>query len=453
MSKTSVCNDNELLKLWTAEMGETDAQTNKMQFAIFQEYGKDEKAFAIDFDLIWSWLGFSKKFTASRAFICNFKLNVDYIEQSKEEYIKSLNKGAQQEFGSANRNRILLNFVAYKKFCMIANTSKSPQNRAYVLKIENVMKMIADSKHIQYLKNEQQALVGKISQASQQTSKDADRKIELGRHAALVEANLKTSLVYILRLQEFQNDSFIVKIGYTKDNLTERIRAASSNYGCKALVLDVFPCYNSYNLEQAIFCNHVFLANQFTGKINNKSTSIETCLVKNSNAYTLLKRFITKEIKDPKYHSSIADQLQLINATTEQNKVSNQTLQLNIQKDMIAIQVIELQSKHSELASQVKSSEINEVTICSPNLVSIQPLKTGANIEQENQKIKLKNNTIKLENQRAYFAIQKQKLANEAKLLEEFANIYLIFENDKVGLLNMMKILAMRNNSKCENCI
>lgn len=214
-------------------------------------------------------------------------------------------------------------------------------------------------------------------------TKKEEHEVERGHHNALLNANLKTSLVYVLRVQEFEDESFIIKVGFTKGDLKERIDHASSNYGCNALLLDVFPCHNSFPLEQAVLHHPRFLSIKFTDVVNDTSKSIETFHVKTLDEYAVLKKIIKKEWRSVKYHFFSAEEVKV------------QVLQARldgIEKDRIANETIHL----------------------------------------TNQTIKLNNEKNLIENQAIH----------QTKIIDERALLFGIFKDDTVGLLKMIEIIG-----------
>ena len=79
--------------------------------------------FAIDFDNVWEFIGFSTKASSKRLLNKYFKENEDY----KVLLNRSVEQKIDETRGGFNHETIMLNVRAFKKLCLKANTSKSEQ--------------------------------------------------------------------------------------------------------------------------------------------------------------------------------------------------------------------------------------------------------------------------------------------------------------------------------------
>lgn len=331
--------EDELMALLKAEIGEEHAAMYKMQFQLSLHFGGDDKAFVVDLDYVWPWLGYTKKCTAYRALSTTFTKNLDYIEQTREEYIQDHGSAVRHTVnGGLNKKYILLNFASYKVFCISADTPKAAENRLYMCKVESVVhlhrKMILDQSILHGITickefdDKTRANADKLLTVT----KESIYKCERSRHVALIEANRNISLVYALRILEFPDNSFILKVGFTKNDLIERVKAASKKFGCDALVIDVFRCTNSDELEKAVFGLPQFSSKRYHEKINDES-SIEIFHVKDRFVYNNLKNLIKKEVKDPKYHRNTENQLQMLVAQNQERLIDERAMIFEMFKD------------------------------------------------------------------------------------------------------------------------
>ena len=129
------------------------------------------------------------------------------------------------------------------------------------------------------------------------------KNIELEKfktHEFLIDYNKKKNLVYFCILQSFVDNSFIMKIGWTKD-IETRIHALSSQFGIKVIILNVFVCENSYNLEQFLHNNAEIVKYKYTGLINNKGCSTEAYHIPSQKEYEKIVKFTNNEMN--KYNS------------------------------------------------------------------------------------------------------------------------------------------------------
>jgi hypothetical protein len=168
LSASAPANDC-LSTLLLSEMNTEEQQLFVKSFEIYLQHGHDDKAFVVNYDDVWQWMGFSRKDTGKTLLIKTFAENVDYVIQKSSEFLtqpkteqKSIEvltppereqKSVTENRGGQNKETILLTVDTFKDFCMRASTAKAKVIRGYYLKMEKIL-----HKHMQECQNEAKAL-------------------------------------------------------------------------------------------------------------------------------------------------------------------------------------------------------------------------------------------------------------------------------------------------------
>jgi len=70
--------NDELFTLIKSQMSETDEELFMTSYYLYLQYGKDNTAFVVDFDMVWREIQFSRKGDAKQLLIKKFNDGVDY---------------------------------------------------------------------------------------------------------------------------------------------------------------------------------------------------------------------------------------------------------------------------------------------------------------------------------------------------------------------------------------
>lgn len=245
-------------------------------FDLFLKNGNNRLSFVVDFDKVWSMLGFTNKGNAKRILIKDFVENVDYITNVP-------NTSAE---GGQNKMDIMLNVATFKDFCMKSNTPKAKSIRSYYVKVEELF---------------HEAMV-KIAYSANDQLEEMKETVRKDRHNILVTAHYKTGLVYIMIMRI--GNIWIYKIGKT-DNIQDRVNKLSSYFGTQVYVLDVFPCKDNANLERFIHASPLVAPYKYTEEINGHA-SIETYNF-DTSMYERVRKYITNNRRsfDSKYSEDL----------------------------------------------------------------------------------------------------------------------------------------------------
>jgi phage anti-repressor protein len=131
---TSITNNNsssnELLAFIKHSFTSDEQQLFVDNFHIYLNF--PDEAFIVDLDKVYEWLGYSKKFTATRKLIDCFEENIDYIVQNT---VHSHTNGGS----GLNKCTYLMTVDAFKEFCSTAGTDRGKQIRKYYIKLEKCL--------------------------------------------------------------------------------------------------------------------------------------------------------------------------------------------------------------------------------------------------------------------------------------------------------------------------
>ncbi len=136
--------DDRLLTLMKEELNTEEQQQFVNSFKLYLKYGYDDKAFVIDFDNVWKWVGFSQKDKAKRLLINKFIEDINFIYQKEvprtgELFVEEEKFIDNKKSKTWNKEIILLNVSTFKKFCMKASTKRAEEICDYYLKMEKIM--------------------------------------------------------------------------------------------------------------------------------------------------------------------------------------------------------------------------------------------------------------------------------------------------------------------------
>ena len=217
-----------------------------------------EKDFMVDLDDVWKWLGFNKKYNATIALHKHFTENVDYINLAPYE---SGARSDDEKWGGQNIKKIMMTINCFKSLCLKAQTTKAYDIHKYYLKMEKLLNEVIGEESMEFkqiieeqkrlLDQKEEALVQK-EEALLQKDEALTKAPELERHKLLLRkyGQITGSLVYIVRIKEGDNGTYIIKIGESRKGIKNRLTEFKQKYGNQVLILDCFPVHDSAGLEK-----------------------------------------------------------------------------------------------------------------------------------------------------------------------------------------------------------
>ena len=310
--------NDELFTLIKSQMSEKDEELFMTSYYLYLQYGKDNTAFVVDFDMVWKEIQFSRKADAKQLLIKKFKEHIDY-KITATEYAVAVLEGGQKQNGGQNKETILLTVDCFKNFCMLAGTPKSKEIRKYYIKMEIIMH--------QYTENQLEKYQMKTIEL-QQNLKQSQIETSMKRSEVLIEMSKNKNLVYVCKIQQLDNGNTIIKIGDTSD-IESRMKALNSKFACKVIVLDIFLCDNSYRFEQFLHNSPEIVKYKYTNVINNMSSSTETYLINNYKQYDKIVRFINDNIL------KFTKDIEFMKLLIEDKKLNVEKDKITLEKDKI----------------------------------------------------------------------------------------------------------------------
>jgi hypothetical protein len=250
--------DDQLSKLLHDNLNTEEQKLFVQSFQTYLYYGNDDKAFVINLDDVWKWVGFSNKGNAKTFLLKHFIENKDYtvelLQLQKQVY------EGEKNHGGINKETVMMTVNTFKKFCMKASTKRADEICDYYVKMENIMHNYI----IEKIKENKQKLLEMDTQLQ-----TANFQIEVERHNVLIQTYSMKRLVYIMKVITLDDGSFIIKIGES-ENIKERVEKLSAEFGTKIIVLEIFTCEDSRAFEKFLHKYPEINKYKYSEPVNNK---------------------------------------------------------------------------------------------------------------------------------------------------------------------------------------
>ena len=228
-------------------------------FYCYLHYKKED--FAIDFNGIWRWLGFSTKQKAKELLFKYFIIEIDYkielINMNEDKTIFNLlgeNK-LREETRGRKTDIVLITINTFKRFCMKANTKKAVQIHEYFINLEETLYETLDEESSELrlqLDNKQQQLLDKQYQLEQkQLELEQEKKNKNWLLNRRYNSFKLGDTIYLYK--DYKDDTgkeFIYKIGKTK-NISER-ENEYSNTSKSGKIVYIQNCLNCDLTEKVL---------------------------------------------------------------------------------------------------------------------------------------------------------------------------------------------------------
>lgn len=279
---SNILNDDEFIKSLSTEFTNDEQQLFMKNFKQYLQYGTDDKSFVINFDDVWEWVGFTQKNNAKRLLVKSFTKDIDYV------VMKALIFEDQTTVnGGQNKEKIMLTVNTFKKFCLKADTKRADEVCNYYIKMENVLNKYITSKLLEMNNN--------ILLLELKTKNDN----EINNHKMLIDKYDKKKLVYVMKVKHVTPESFVIKIGKTR-NIKERITTLNSEFKTQLIILNVFECEKYEEFEVYLHNHNRIKPLQYQDE---DVKSRECFLLKHDEHYNMIKRIIERSIIAYKYES------------------------------------------------------------------------------------------------------------------------------------------------------
>ena len=287
ITKLSKTYNNRLLTKIKETFTENQQQLFISSFYSYLNYNKDD--FVISLDDIWKWLGFSQKEVAKRLLENNFKENIDYncllcrsAEQKKETR------------GGYNKLTVLLTIKCFKLFCIKAGTKKSNEIHEYFIKLEELLQdvILEECNEIKLqLENKDKEYEIKLKK-----EKQLERQEILLREFATIG-----SIVYIIKVKSYDDGTYVIKIGESRQGINARYTEHKSSYE-EILLLDCFMVQKSKEFEGFLH-NHKDIKPSKVRYLEGHEKENELFLIGKKLTYQNILNIINYNIKNYNYTS------------------------------------------------------------------------------------------------------------------------------------------------------
>ena len=304
--------------------------------------------FVIDLDDIWGWIGFSNKSNSKNLLLKYFNENIDYKILKKKDIETEEIIPKKENRGGQNKEIIMLNMNTFKKFCIKAQTKKSDEINDYFIKLQDIL--FDESNELrEKLEKKDIELEEKDIELEEKDIEIDKKNIELKNQKELErekfllnEYGYIGSIIYIVKVKNFDNASYIIKIGESRRGIKKRYNEHKLRYD-NVLLLDCFKVDKSKDFESFIHNHPNIKFNKVKDLIGHEKEN-ELFLIGHNLTYDILLEVINSNIH--KY-----------NYTVEQLLIENELLNNKIEK--IEIQNGETQNK--EINNDNQPNMINDL--------------------------------------------------------------------------------------------
>jgi len=297
--------------------------------------------FVIDLDNVWKWMGFSQKDAAKRVVEKNFVIDKDYkrllhraVEQTKSTNTMGVEVGEAKKSnrGGHNKETIMLNVETFKKFCLKAGTKKADEIHDYFIKMEEVFHEVL----MEESEDLQQQLLSLEDTKKKEYETILEKEKVLEREKILLkEYDTACSIVYIIKVKTLEHvGKYVIKIGESRRGISGRYSEHKSKYE-ECVLLDCFCVHRSKDFENFIHNHESVRLNRVTD-LKNHEKEHELFLIGRNLSYQTLHQIITSNMKNF-------------------NEVNNSSLELEIEKLKLLIQMKEEKNENPLLHDLVNS--------------------------------------------------------------------------------------------------
>jgi phage anti-repressor protein len=343
-------------------------------------------------DNIWRWLGFSQKVRAKELLEKHFIIDKDYI--------KSLSLSGKQSThtkGGHNKETFMLNIDTFKNFCIKAGTKKADEIHKYFIKLEKII--------FETTKEECEELKQQLQQIENIKNKEMEEKIikqkELEREKVLLkEYNNAGNMIYIIKVKNNEDGSYIVKIGESRKGITERYNECKTKHK-NILLLNCFTVDKSKDFESFIKNHSTIKPNNITDLLEHESET-ELFLIGKNLTYQILLKIIDDNIHNYNYKVSellLENQLLKSKLETNQNNINNDELtSLKQMVKQLLNKISSLEQSNQDILNKLNSQQTKLVTGFNQQLPNLGPRLQKINPENY-QLIKIYESVTELMNE------------------------------------------------------
>ena len=150
---------------------------------------------------------------------------IDYIQLAAAT---SAARSDDEKWGGQNIKKIMMTIKCFKSLCLKAQTKKASEIHEYYLKMEEVLHEVieVEGTELKQKMEEQKRLLDQKTEELRITP-------ELEKHRILLKeyGQISGSLVYIVRIKQYDHGKYIIKIGESRKGIKNRFSEFKQKYG------------------------------------------------------------------------------------------------------------------------------------------------------------------------------------------------------------------------------
>lgn len=323
--------------------------------------------FVVDLDNVWKWLGFVQKVNAKRVLEKNFTINKDYklllCQPAKQD---------GQTHGGHNKEIFMLNIDTFKKFCLKAGTKKADEIHEYFIKLENIM--------FEITKEEGEELKKQLQQIEHIKNKEMETKIirekELEREKLLLKeyANVG-NMVYIIKVKNNDDGTYIVKIGESRKGIMKRYNECKSKHK-NILLLNCFLVDKCKDFEHFLQYHGIIKPHNVTNLPGHENER-ELFLIGKELTYQMLLKIIDDNINNYNYKVTellLENQLLKTKLEATQTNINNELIEQMVKMiHMMSNKICSLEQSNKEILNKLNSQDTKVATGFNQQLPTLGP--------------------------------------------------------------------------------
>jgi hypothetical protein len=340
--------------------------------------------YVVDLDDVWKWLGFVQKSNAKVVLLKHFIKDIDYKVLLMQPHEQN-KKGS----GGHNKETILLNINTFKLLCLKADTEKAKQIHKYYVKLESILHKT--------LQEECEEFKNQVLQLEKDKQKLIVDKFLEKHNLLLKEYGTSTPLVYLVRIKSFDNKTFGLKIGESRQGILERYSEHKSKYD-ECIFMDCFRVLRSKDFESFLHSHPDIKPYQIKDLPGHEGEK-ELFLCGGELPYNKIITIINSSIHNYNNFNSELEKLQLENENLklmlELNKIPQTN---NIFQSKQIVELIEINKKMLEEIGELKKSnqeiQLKLNNIQTKNIIINVDGETNKNFGNRIQKINPENGNL-----------------------------------------------------------
>ena len=362
ITKTIYCNidtNEEFIQYMRQGMLPEQHELFVQNHLLYLKYKDTPEAFVVNIDDVWKLIGFTRRDNAVKVLKKHFINQEDYIEQKLHLFLEEQNINDEKlidikidenallhrkernyddkQNGGQNKINIIMTIDTFKNFCMIASTDKAKQIRKYYVQLENILHSYVNMK---------------ITQNTTKLLQDAQTGKENERHELLRKRYDGIRLVYIMKILELPDGSYLIKLGSSL-GIDRRTMQIDSQYKIKLKVLEVYPCELFREFESHMHHHPKLINLKYKETINNIKPN-EFYRIKNEFDYGLILKTIKNELPKFKYYNRKLQALELRDKMKDKDLIISENNRIISENNRAIIDKLSEKLNKKELLEAIK---------------------------------------------------------------------------------------------------